>query len=53
MLRQLAAELRVRAATAAGQEQEDLLFLAAEYEAIAEQDPAADHDESFAVILPK
>lgn len=52
MLLRLAAELRERAAAAAGPEQADLLFLAEEYEATA-CSGITDKVRPFSVKIPK
>lgn len=52
-MRIIAEELRQRAQTAIGKEKEDLLFLAAEYDALAENEPDGDPEGDFVVMLPK
>jgi hypothetical protein len=53
MLHEIAIELRLRAGGAAGKEREDLLFLAAEYDALAELSRSPDPERRFTVMLPK
>lgn len=52
-MRIIAEELRQRAQTAIGKEKDDLLFLAAEYDALAENEPGGDPEGDFVVMLPK
>jgi len=53
MIRELAIQLRARATSATGEEREELLYLAAEYDALAELSFSLDPAAPFAVMLPK
>lgn len=53
MLQMIAMELRLRAGGAAGKEREDLLFLAAEYDALAKLSISGEPADGFTVMLPK
>lgn len=52
-MRDIAMELRQRAAEANEDERADLLFLAAEYDAFIDGDSSGDPAGDFFVILPK